>query len=150
MGIPLELLSMLGSALFSGLMTIWGMKLKHAAQTQKALIDRATLQGDLFTQAREYKGSSEFHFTRRTIAILSVLAILILPKILGFIAPIFEWDIAITYGWTQVESGFWFWSDDETVVKWKAVEGLVITPLDTHVVSSIIGMYFGNSVVRNV
>jgi hypothetical protein len=31
---------------------------------------------------------------------------------------------------------------------WKPLEGLVITPLDTHVVSSIIGLYFGGSLVR--
>ena len=144
MSIPLELITMGASAMMTGVMTIWAMKLKAQRQQQQALIERATLQDEIFSRAREFKGSKEFHFTRRLIAISCVAAIIILPKIL----PLFGIDVTI--GWTQIESGFWFWSDDETVVKWKTMSGLVLTPLDTHVVSSIIGMYFGNSMVRNV
>ena len=144
MSIPLELITMGASAMMTGVMTIWAMKLKAQRQQQQALIERATLQDEIFSRAREFKGSKEFHFTRRLIALSCVGAIVILPKVL----PLFGIDVTI--GWTQVESGFWFWSDDETVVKWKTMTGLVLTPLDTHVVSSIIGMYFGNSMVKNV
>ena len=28
-------------------------------------------------------------------------------------------------------------------VKWQAARGFVITPLDTHIVSAIVGLYFG-------
>ena len=143
MSIPLELLSMGASAVLSGVMTIWGQSLKAKAQQQQALIERVTMQDEIFTKAREYKGSKGFEFTRRLIALSTVGAILILPKVLGL------FDIDITVGWTEVQSGFWFWSDDETKVVWHTAKGIVLTPLDTHVVSSIIGMYFGSSMVKN-
>ncbi len=143
MSIPLELLSMGGSAILSGVMTIWGQSLKAKAEAHKALIDRATLQDEIFTKAREYKGTQGFQFTRRTIALSCVGAIVILPKIL----PLF--GIPVTVGWTEIETGFWFWTEDETKVVWKTMQGMVLTPLDTHIVSSIIGMYFGASMVKN-
>ena len=143
MSIPLELLSMGASAVLSGVMTLWSQKLKADREHHKALIERATLQDEIFTKAREFKGSQGFQFTRRIIALSCVAAIVILPKIL----PLF--GMAVTVGWTEVQSGFWFWSDDETKVVWKTMQGLVLTPLDTHIVSSIIGMYFGSSMVKN-
>ena len=150
MGIPLELLSMLGSTILGGVMTIWSMKLKSKVQEHSMLIDRATTQAGITRRARNYKGNKDYQFTRRTIALSCIFAILILPKIMGFLAPIFGWDVAITYGWTHVTSGFWFWSEDVTKITWETVQGgVVITPLDTHTVSSIIGLYFGNSIVKN-
>ena len=143
MSIPLELLTMGASALSTGLLTIWAQSMKAKAQQQQALIERVSLQDEIFTKAREFKGTKEFQFTKRLIALSCVGAIIILPKIL----PLFGIDV--TVGWTEIESGFWFWSDDTTEVKWKTMSGLVLTPLDTHVVSSIIGMYFGNSIARN-
>lgn len=143
MSIPLELLSMGASAVLSGAMSLWAQHLKAKAQAHRQLIAQATLHDEIFTRAREFKGSKGFAFTRRIIALSTVAAVIILPKIL----PLFGIDV--TVGWTQIESGFWFWSDDETKVVWKTMSGLVLTPLDTHVVSSIIGMYFGASVVKN-
>ena len=143
MSIPLELVSMGASALLSGVLTIWAQSIKAKAEANKALIKRVTLQDEIFSRAREFKGSKPFQFTRRLIALSCVGAIVILPKIL----PLFGIDV--TVGYTEVESGFWFWSDDETKVVWHTVRGLAITPLDTHTVSSIIGMYFGTSMVKN-
>ena len=47
-----------------------------------------------------------------------------------------------------VSQGFWIFGSDMDMTQWKPLSGLVITPLDTHVVSSIIGLYFGGSLVR--
>ena len=144
MSIPLELLSMGASALLSGVMTIWAQSLKAKQQQHQALIDRATLQDEIFSRAREFKGTKAFQFTRRTIALSIVGAVVILPKVLPLLG------IPVTVGWTEVQSGFWFWSDDETKVVWHTVTGLALTPWDNHLVASIIGFYFGNSVVKNV
>ena len=143
MSIPLELLTMGASALSTGILTIWSQSLKAKQQAHVALIERGNLQNEIFSRAREFKGTKSFQFTKRLIALSCVGAIIIMPKVL----PIF--GIETTIGWTQIESGFWFWSDDETKVVWHTVKGLALTPLDTHVVSSIIGMYFGASVVKN-
>jgi len=142
--IPLELLSMGASAVLSGVMTVWSQSLKDKAQAHQSLIERATLQNEIFTKAREFKGSKSFQFTRRIIALSLVGAIVILPKVLPLVG------IPVTIGWTEVESGFWFWSDDKTNVVWHTVEGLALTPWDNHLVASVIGFYFGSSVVKNV
>ena len=44
--------------------------------------------------------------------------------------------------------GWWIFASSTDMTQWKAMTGLIITPLDTHVVSSIIGLYFGGSLVR--
>ena len=31
----------------------------------------------------------------------------------------------------------------DEAIKWKYAQGFVITPLDTHIVSAIVGLYFG-------
>ena len=55
----------------------------------------------------------------------------------------------IYVGYTEtVQQGFWIFASDTDMTQWKPLSGLVITPLDTHVVSSIIGLYFGGSLVR--
>ena len=55
----------------------------------------------------------------------------------------------IYVGYTEaITNGWWIFSSSTDVTQWKPMVGLVITPLDTHVVSSIIGLYFGGSLVR--
>ena len=43
---------------------------------------------------------------------------------------------------------FLFFTKDVEIFKWITFEGLVITQLDTNLVSAIIGMYFGGSLVK--
>lgn len=143
MDLPLELLSMGVSAVFSGVLTIWSQSIKAKQAQHTMLLGRAKLQQEIYQKAREFQGSQGFQFTRRTIALSCVFAIVILPKLLALVG------IPVTIGWTQVESGFWFWSEDETKVVWRTVEGLALTPWDTHLVATIIGFYFGNSIVKN-
>ena len=49
----------------------------------------------------------------------------------------------------NVKPGFLFW-EGKDVLKWEylSARGLVITPLDTNLVSAIIGLYFGGSLVK--
>lgn len=144
MSLPLELLSMGASAILSGVMTLWAMSIKAKAQQHQALIASATLQSKIRSRARNYKGSKSYEFTRRIIALSVVGAIIILPKVLPLLG------IDVTVGWTEVVTGFWFWSDDVTQLKWQTITGLAVTPWDNHLVAAIIGFYFGNSVVKNV
>jgi hypothetical protein len=77
--------------------------------------------------------------------LMCVMAIIVLPKLAPFIDP----SLNIYVGYTEaVSSGWWIFSSSTDMTLWQPLEGLVITPLDTHVVSSIIGLYFGGSLVR--
>ncbi len=90
-GLPVEMLTMLGSSLLGGVMTIWGQKAKEKANQQKMLLARGKFQMDEIDKARRYK---------------------------------------------------------KEVVMDKIFTGVVITPLDTHLMSAIVGLYFGGSLVQ--
>ena len=142
MGFPFELITMLGSTLISGAMSMMSQNLKAKQAQQKMLLARGEFQVEAFKAAREY-GNEGFQWTRRIIAVLSVLSIVVLPKV----AVIFFPDLAVTVGYTEFKPGFLFIPEKESM-KWIAFKGLVITPLDTNLVSAIIGMYFGGSLVK--
>jgi hypothetical protein len=44
--------------------------------------------------------------------------------------------------------GFLFFKEGREVFEWITFQGLVITQLDTNLVSAIIGMYFGGSLAK--
>jgi len=133
-GLPLELITMLFSTILGGVMSIWGQSNKNKAEQQKLLI--AGQQ-----EAREYgKTDSHFAWTRRIIALSAVFAIIVLPKLVAVWYP----DVSVIVGYTEVKGGLfnWLFGGDGTV-QWQAAKGFVITPLDTHIVSAIVGLYFG-------
>ncbi len=144
MGIPMELLSMGASTVIGGVLSIMAQKGKDKAQEQQMLMARAGFQSKQFDKARNVQDSFTKN-TRRWIALMCVMAIIVLPKLAPFIDP----SLNVYVGYTEaVTSGFWIFSSSTDMTLWKPLDGLVITPLDTHVVSSIIGLYFGGSLVR--
>lgn len=144
MGFPIELISMLVSTVLGGVLSIMAQKTKDKAEEQKMLMQRAEFQSQQFDKAREVTDSFTKN-TRRWIALLCVMAIIVLPKLAPFIDP----TLPIYVGYTEtIQEGWWIFATDVDMTQWKPMTGLVITPLDTHVVSSIIGLYFGGSLVR--
>ena len=143
-GIPLELMTMLGSGLMSGIMTLWSQSMKSKAEQHSRLMDKIGVHKDMVSEARTY-ASPGFQFTRRAIALLAMLSIIVLPKVAALLMP----EINVLVGYTQWNPGFWFFTEGVDQIKWMAYNGLVITPLDTHLMSAIIGLYFGSSVVKN-
>ena len=142
MGFPFELITMVGSTLISGVMSMISQNLKAKQAQQKMLLARGEFQVEAFKAAREYSNEG-FQWTRRIIAILAVLSIVVLPKV----AVLFFPDLVISVGYTQFKPGFLFIPEKEAM-KWIEFTGLVITPLDTNLVAAIIGMYFGGSLVK--
>jgi hypothetical protein len=50
--------------------------------------------------------------------------------------------------WTEFSRGFLFLVEKKEIVMDKEFFGVVITPLDTHLMSAIVGLYFGGSLVK--
>jgi hypothetical protein len=50
--------------------------------------------------------------------------------------------------WTEFSRGFLFLVEQKEITMDKEFFGVVITPLDTHLMSAIIGLYFGGSLVK--
>ena len=131
MAFPFELITMLGSTLISGVMSMLSQNLKAKQAQQKMLLARGEFQVEAFKAAREYNNEG-FQWTRRIIAKVAV---------------IFFPELAVTVGYTEFKPGFLFIPEKEAM-KWVEFTGLVITPLDTNLVAAIIGMYFGGSLVK--
>ena len=133
-GLPLELITMLFSTILGAVMSIWGQNTKNKAKQQEMMISG-------MQQAREH-GKTDVHFawTRRIIALSAVGSIIVLPKLLAVWYP----DVSVIVGYTEVQGGFINWIlGAPDAVHWKSARGFVITPLDTHIVSAIVGLYFG-------
>jgi hypothetical protein len=143
-GLPLELVTMLGSGLMSGVMTLWSQSLKAKAEQHSRLMEKVGVHNAAVESARKYNAPG-FQFTRRLIALSAVFSIIVLPKLAAVLMP----ELPVLVGYTEWNPGFWFFTEGVDQVKWMAFEGLVITPLDTHLMSAIIGLYFGASVVKN-
>ena len=144
MGIPFEMITMLGSTVLGGVMSIWSQSIKAKQAEQKMLLQRAEVQTAAFKEAREYENTG-FQWTRRIIALTAIFAIVVLPKILPLIDP----QAQVIVGYLEFKPGFLFFEGKE-VMQWipMAARGIVITPLDTKLVAAITGLYFGVSLVK--
>ena len=141
---PFEMITMLGSTVLGGVMSIWSQSIKAKQAEQKMLLARADVQQKGFKEAREY-GNEGFQWTRRIIALTAVFAIVLLPKLM----PIFQPDVSVIVGYLEFKPSFLFLPEKE-IMKWITLSStsLVITPLDTNLVAAIIGLYFGGSLVK--
>ena len=141
-GLPVEMITMLGSSLLGGFMSIWGQSIKAKQAEQKMLLARGKFQMAEIDKARRYENTG-FQWTRRIIALSAVFAIIVWPKIV----PVF-FDTSVWVTWTEFSRGFLFLIEKKEIVMDKEFFGVVITPLDTHLMSAIVGLYFGGSLVK--
>ena len=141
---PFEMITMIGSTILGGVMSIWSQSIKAKQAEQKMLLARADKHAKLFKEAREYENPG-FQWTRRIIALTAVFAIVLFPKLLPLLQP----DASVIVGYLEFKPGFLFIPEKE-IMKWITLSSnsLVITPLDTNLVSAIIGLYFGGSLVK--
>ena len=142
-GLPLELITMLGSGLLSGVMTLWGQSQKAKQDAFQRAIDGLSAQSKATDLARRYENKG-FQVTRRIIALSAVFAVIVWPKVVAVFWP----EVPVTVGYTEWNPGFLFFEGSEETT-WQSVKGLVLTPLDTHLLSAIVGLYFGASMVKN-
>ena len=133
---------MLGSSLLGGFMSIWSQSIKAKQDEQKMLLARADNQMKHIDKARAFTDKG-FQFTRRIIALTAVFFIIAWPKIV----PVF-FDTSVWLTWTEFSRGFLFLIEKKEIVMDKEFFGVVITPLDTHLMSAIVGLYFGGSLVK--
>jgi len=134
---------MLGSTLLSSVLSIWSQSRKAKADEQQLLITRGEFQMKAIEAARSNTDKG-FQWTRRIIALTAIFAIVLLPKLVAVFYPMVD----VTVGYTNWQPGFWFFKEGKEVFEWITFQGLVITQLDTNLVSAIIGMYFGGSLVK--
>ena len=142
--IPFEVITMLGSSLFTGLLSIWSQKSKDAADQQKYLMQRAEINRASVEDAR--KDNSQYQSTtRRWMALLAVFFIICLPKIAVFLDPSVQVHLMYL---EQVNEGWWIFGSIEEVTTFQGISGVVVTTADTHFLAAISGFYFGSAATR--
>ena len=142
--IPFEVITMLGSSLFTGLLSIWSQKSKDAADQQKYLMQRAEINRASVEDAR--KDNSQYQSTtRRWMALLAVFFIICLPKIAVFLDPSVQVHLMYL---EQVKEGWWIFGSIEEVTTFQGISGVVITTADTHFLAAISGFYLGSAATR--
>src|SRR5690606_10954942 len=107
-----------------------------AAREQHQMMMQAL--GAQIDERREIRSieNPQFMWTRRFIAISAVLSVIVLPKVAAVMWPL----MPITVGWTEWSGGFCPFTSGQDVLTWHVAKGLVLTPLDTHLVSPIAGL----------
>ena len=73
MGIPFEIITMLGSTILGGLMSMWSQSIKAKQAQQAMLMERAKFQAKTVKDAREYENAG-FQWTRRIIALTAIFS----------------------------------------------------------------------------
>ncbi len=127
--IPLELLTMGGGA-------VLGAVLK--AMQRKADRDDRVMEM-VKGERQEVRANTNPHFqwTRRSIALTVVFAVMVLPKLAALAGyPVY-------YGESQVTSYFWGLFSSGAGVELYRVGGMPILPFDTHTLAAVVGLYFG-------
>lgn len=142
--LPLELITLLASSFLGGFMRIWGAAINARRQQHLMNIQALKTQASIIKDARQYENKA-FQWTRRLIALTSVFFVIAFPKIIAVFFP----HVPICIGYPEISKGFLFFTSDISKVQWIHISGLVITPLDTHLLSAIIGLYFGGSLIGN-
>ena len=104
---PLELISGIGGVVLGGILKLWGMKMQNEHERNVHTLQALGAAASITKEAREYGSKDkDFSFARRTVVLLSVFSIIVVP----LVAPLFFPDIPVNHGWTEWQGGFWFFS----------------------------------------
>jgi hypothetical protein len=143
MAFPIELVTMFGSTVMGWGLSLFSKITDAKIKREEMLIGRAKAQDEIYSAAREYSNRG-YQLTRRFIAIAAVLSIIVWPKIVAVFWP----EIPVSISWTELKDGFLFFTDSKEILQWRDIKGLVITPLDTHLMMAIVGLFFGTQITK--
>jgi len=139
-GLPMEMITMILSVLGGAVMKMWSQSQSDKADQQKALIERFSASEETVQNARAYQNPNA-QWIRRflVVSFMAMAGFILLAPVLGFntVVPV------------EVTSGFKFLFLDftNTVTEWVTLEGMVTPEWLPHAIMSVVGMYFGQSIV---
>lgn len=141
---PVELITMAAGFVGSGVMTLMNNAMKNRAEIMKLALAKAETQERIYAGARAVKNKG-FQWTRRAIAIGVIGSVIFATMIAPFIWP----ETQITVGLTEYNPGFWFLTEGRDAITWYTLpRGVVITPVFSHMIYAITGLFFGNQVTK--
>lgn len=139
-GFPIEAITMILSTVGGAVMKMWSQGQADKAEQQKALIQRFSASEDSVQSARQYQNKNA-QWIRRflVVSFMAMAAFILLAPVMGFqtVVPV------------EVTSGFkvLFLDFTNTVTQWIPLKGMVTPEWLPHAIMSVVGMYFGQSIV---
>jgi hypothetical protein len=141
---PVELVTMGLGFVGSAVTTLMSNAMKSRAQIMKLAIAKGETQAKIYEGARSVKDKG-FQMTRRIIALSVIGGVLFSTMVAPYIWP----DVAITVGLSEYKPGFWFLTEGHDQITWRTLpQGVVLTPVISHMISAITGLFFGNQVSK--
>lgn len=121
-------------------MKMWSQAQSDKAEQQKALIQRFSASEDSVQAARNYQNPNAQWIRRFLVVSFMAMAAFILT------APLLDLPTVVP---VEVTSGFKFLFLDftNTATEWITLEGMVTPEWLPHAIMSVVGMYFGQSIV---
>jgi len=141
-GLPMEAITMLGSTLLGGVMTMWGQAAKDKQDQFEMMMKRNGQIEEGVQNARQMQNPNAA-WIRRFIVVTSMLGGLGIV----FLAPILGHS---TYVPVEVTEGFKFLFLDfsNTVTKYIEMQGFVTPDWLPFAITNIIGFYFGSAAMQ--
>ena len=139
-GLPMEAITMLVSTVGGAVMKMWSQGQSDKADQQKALIQRSMASEDSLENARSYD-TPNAQWIRRflVISFMAMAAFILLAPVLGFNTVV---PIDVTSGFSIL-----FFDFKNTVTEYVQLSGMVTPVWLPHAIMSVVGMYFGQSIV---
>lgn len=131
---------MIVSVLGGAVMKMWSQSQSDKAEHQKALIQRFSASEDSVQAARNHQNPNAQWIRRFLVVSFMAMAAFILT------APLLNLPTVVP---VEVTSGFKFLFLDftNTATEWITLEGMVTPEWLPHAIMSVVGMYFGQSIV---
>ena len=139
-GLPMEMITMIMSVVGGAVMKMWSQSQADKASQQEALIGRHAASEDSVNSARAYD-TPNAQWIRRflVISFMGMAGFILLAPVLGYPTVV---PIDVTSGFS-----FLFFDFKNTVTQWITLEGMVTPVWLPHAIMSVVGMYFGQSIV---
>jgi uncharacterized membrane protein YfcA len=140
-GLPMEVITLLLSVLGGAVLKMWSQAQNDKAEQQKQLMSQFSASQDSVAAARAHQNPNA-QWIRRFLVIcfMGMAGFILMAPIMGLptVVPV------------EVTSGFKFLFLDftNTVTEWVTLEGMVTPEWLPHGIMSVVGMYFGQSIVN--
>jgi len=136
--------TLLGGSILGFVTTMLGQMGKARAKQEEMKLLAMNAQAELIQKARDHGlKDKNFAWTRRTIALICVIAIVAVP----FAAPFFGVPIMVSETQDGAFSIPFIWNSTSEVI-WTEVHGIPLAPMYLHTLAAIISFYFGSSAAR--
>ena len=139
-GLPMEAVTMMGSTIGGAVMKMWSQSQADKAEQQKQLMTRFEASEKSVNAARAHQNPNA-QWIRRflVISFMGMAMFILLAPLLGFKTVV---PVDVTTGFS-----FLFFDFKDTITEFVSLDGMVTPVWLPHAIMSVVGMYFGQSIV---